>query len=363
MIISDEQIELMRERFVHRDDAFAKQKYEEGKGTSFRRVYRGSCEHEPRHRPSECPDVETIPLEPFHIMQHLRGDWTLGVYQLDKQSTVKWLCLDVDATTDYEAEKLQQTTRMLVRKIITIFGKGHALVEESGSKGYHVWLFFDGNLPAFDAYRLGHLITSELELPGGVRIEVYPKQTTLADFGNLVKLPLGIHQKTKQRCLFLNGAFKPMQDQWKVLREVAPLPIRAVQARVADIPATIVRIKDSTTSDGIPCLNRLMREGAVEGTRDAMMFSLAAMCRSRGMPPDIALVVAEAVNEKSHPPLESEVVAQKVSSAYDSVYSMYPCRSPQADSYCSSTCPFWANKVADRWNGDPVQAIGKISRD
>ena len=70
------------------------------------------------------------------ILDHLDGSITIGCWQTDPISrTVKWLCFDFDGVLEEEFEKAKN----LVGKLR---GKGlHPVMEFSGRRGYHVWLF------------------------------------------------------------------------------------------------------------------------------------------------------------------------------------------------------------------------------
>lgn len=352
-----DKVDLVWKRFVHRTDAFVYQWYDADR-------------KEGGYWPFKV-NGEYVGLTKDHIARHLKGTNTYGVYQLDTESTVKWLCFDVDIEKDSEGtvEQVQQRTLALARLIRRHFGP-RFLVEQSGSKGYHIWLFFDQPIPALYASAVGKYLESTLPSEVGVHVEVFPKQTQVRNFGNLVKIPLGVHKKTGNRCLFVNGAFEPLDDQWGALESVKTVSLEDLQKIIREyninLDELVVRADASESPGGLPCMMRMMAEGFKDGTRDRGMFTLACYLRYHGYPYDIAHGILTHVNERNVDGLDDQVILQKLESAYSAAYSPFPCSDRVLDSYCSSSCRFFANKVKDRWTRygkDPTTAVGVISRD
>lgn len=160
--------ELMK-LFVHRRDVYAVQVQ-----------YGNEYIYVPRYQP----------LTEDLVQQHLDGKITLGVYTLNVDNTVKWICFDIDHA---HVKNPEETCQLILEKCISKFGAEAVRVEESGTPlNFHVWLFFDEPVEARFARALG------LEVLKGVEhVELFPKQTSLQgkQLGNLVKLPLGYHKK------------------------------------------------------------------------------------------------------------------------------------------------------------------------
>ncbi len=160
------------------------------------------------------------PLNTSHIRSHLMGLYTLGVYQLNLQSQVKWIVFDLDVCKDYLADFHDQQFRQwieegsqgVLKKIDSLISAYHlkACYEFSGNKGYHIWLFFVDFISAALARGFAQKIASQFELGSyPLNLEIFPKQTRISpqNFGNLVKLPGGIHRLSGIRSHFvkLNG--------------------------------------------------------------------------------------------------------------------------------------------------------------
>ena len=156
--------------FIHRKDVFSEQ---QGSGGYF-----------PTRRPITLTDIE----------EHLNGKRTLGAYALDTDNTVKWACIDLDDKDN--PEKLRGEAEI----VYNLFKDFPRLLEWSGRKGFHIWIFFNPSVTADWAQKL---VRARLGRPmlGLNRFEVFPKQTELNEarkYGNLVKLPCGLHRKSRK---------------------------------------------------------------------------------------------------------------------------------------------------------------------
>lgn len=360
---TQEKLDLMWKRFINDDGDvwFAMMKYDEEKNDTFYFPMRsGWCSHEPKHKRKECPDVKIAHFDKDYLMEHLQGKKTYAVYQVSKTNTVKWLCLDID----YGDETADAALR-LGREIYKLFGSDKFLIEFSGSKGYHVWLFFDTPLPAGYAMSLGHMLSQRIEVPAGAAIEIYPKQTSRKLTGNAVKLPLGVHQKSGNRCMFqrpTKSGLVEYEDQWQALEDVEPLSTKMIMERFSEFESDRPRTK--TTAENAPsCLIEIMDKGVQPGFKDEPAFRLACYLRSKGIPEDLATSMLREWNLKNVEPLDEDVLERKIESGYSDEYSYLPCGSVLFDHVCVSTCPFFKGKERIRWKDKTKSPKGVICRE
>lgn len=162
------------------------------------------------------PDTERYfdvkkPISEKDIKDHLSGNVTIGGYQIDnKTNLVKWLCFDIDAHHKPEDTKeqvkacvdLAEKQKADMEAFLTNLKIPYTL-EESGRKhSYHFWIFLKP-VDASAAYDFGRDIVKELGYKINTKdgIEVFPKQKSINpdEFGNFVKLPLGIKSGLKSR--------------------------------------------------------------------------------------------------------------------------------------------------------------------
>lgn len=158
-------------------------------------------------RCGNCGEFQGIAVTPQVIDLHLKGAVTLGSYQLALDGiSLKWACLDFDDHGEGNAQELQDAARVARMALADLGLPGS--IEASGGTGWrcHLWLFFAGLVPAIKArVILDHVLreTGLLEKPF---IERFPKQSrALNGYGNLVKVPFGIHRKSGKRSCFLDA--------------------------------------------------------------------------------------------------------------------------------------------------------------
>jgi len=353
-----EKVRLLKKRFVHRSDTYAIQWLaKESNEWRFWRVAEGKCPEGTKCTPGTCTHKSNVALKEQDVVDHLSGKRTLGVYQLADDDTVKWLCLDVDinkgndSTADVLINLVQNHTKALA-KVLKHLGIPF-LVEFSGNRGYHLWIFFEEPVKAKLAMSLGRYISSQVEPPNTLHVEVFPKQTSQGTYGNLVKLPMGIHQKTGNPCEFVSNQFKPLKDQWSALVNVELYTLEELDACIYDneipiIDVSRLEVRSGGGKLGLPCMTAIMDRGAGEGKRDLVTFKLACFLKNAGIPSDLATATIEEWNLKNLPPLDPGTLAVKVQSAYSQNYSSFPCQDKEFDEFCSSDCRFYANKMATR---------------
>jgi hypothetical protein len=137
------------------------------------------------------------------IYEHLAGKRTVGAYQLDPDNMVKWILWDIDAEGDIQA------SRDMTKQILDRIDGLDYVVEYSGWKGYHIWLFLTEPMKAETAKTIAEAVRDELGLSRSTHkkqphVECYPKQGSLKDKGSLIKMPLGQHPKSHNWSRFID---------------------------------------------------------------------------------------------------------------------------------------------------------------
>lgn len=196
------------------------------------------------------------------LQEHLDGDITTGQYAVNpNDNTVKFAAIDNDIETDSSADldnAFQAALEQKERALELGLKDSQAWLEFSGRRGYHLWVFFDPPVMAAKAKRLMEYIADgtpdekerekeEDDFEAGVQIEgghteVFPKQVRLSEkgYGNLIKTPLGIHQQTGDRMVFLKESGEPYEDQ--------AIPLRAA-SRNRVTPETVDEILEEHDED------------------------------------------------------------------------------------------------------------------
>lgn len=236
---SKELIQLFRRWFAGRADVYARQWYDAR-----------------NDRTGYVPVRE--PLEDHQIAQHLEGRITLGQYLLYPDHHVSFAVIDLDPTSAaWEQARLEQTAelgglglpalREYARRIVTVAREllVPMYLEDTGGTGLHLWVFFAPRVPARRARALlRELLWRSGTQPASVAVEIFPKQDALTGkgLGNLVKLPLGIHQATTRPSRFLDPQrLEPLPAKLALstIRPVDPVSFeRILQERVIPLRNT-----------------------------------------------------------------------------------------------------------------------------
>lgn len=345
-MLSEKRRNLFRQRFINRDDTYAfqwKDKKDEGNWKFLRAKDFTTKEHEP--------------ITDEVIDRHVAGKKTIGLYALSERDTCKWICIDIDIEKGYEGDESQLvqyvklTTELLVQQMLDHAEELPMLVENSGRRGYHIWLFCE-DLDGTDARAIGTYFAGLVEPPEGISIEVYPKQVAIDSVGSLVKPPFGVHKKTGKRCQFVDADFQPLKDQWKALEDVEPWPNDWWKLFMdeQDIePMTDLRYERGEYENvGLPCITNMLTSGASKGQRDEAAYILATYFIRHGIPPETTQAALEEWNTRNEVPLSSETIGVKINSAIRGQYSYYPCQKERLDSFCDPNCRFYERKMATR---------------
>jgi hypothetical protein len=278
---------------------------------------------------------------------HLEGKITIGTYNLDKESHVKWLCFDVDVQT---AKNAMEIAKKIYGKCVELFPAKSVSLEASryDDRSYHIWVFFQPEIPAYVAKFLGERVLEKCENP---KVELFPKQTKLdkEGFGNLMKIPLGLHQQSEKWSYFLNPqTFEPLRSESLFEIHGCSLPeqdIEEIRRRMErEKPSYWFEQKteerEAYKGDYPPCVLGILR-GVEEGIRNESAIRLACFwlnfCKTTA---PTALTSLREWNAKNKPPLEDRELEIVVQSALRGGYN-YGCDDPILERFCNQeTCLF-----------------------
>jgi hypothetical protein len=125
------------------------------------------------------------PLNVGHLLDHVRGEITLGAYLLDQDSRARFLVLDADDAQGWE--RLGHLARELAEEDVAPY-------LEKSRRGGHLWLFLAQAVAGRDARAFGLGLLAAHQVEG---VELFPKQDRLADGpGSLIRMPFGVHRLT-----------------------------------------------------------------------------------------------------------------------------------------------------------------------
>ncbi|MBY0099190.1 TOTE conflict system archaeo-eukaryotic primase domain-containing protein [Mesobacillus maritimus] len=172
---------------------------------------------------TDCQHRTLLPITNQVIIDHLSGKHVVGVYPMSKDETCSFLVVDFDKHNwKQDVTAFTQVCRGL--------DVPYSIERSRSGDGAHVWFFFNTDIKASVARKLGlGLLSRTLEKRHELGIDSYdrmfPNQDTLpkGGFGNLVALPLQKHAAKNGNSLFVDDAFNPYPDQWIYLSHVKRL--------------------------------------------------------------------------------------------------------------------------------------------
>lgn len=220
-----EKIALFRSLFKGREDVYPI-RWENKAGKS---GYSPACGNEwtsvcqkPQVKCSECSCKDFLPITDEVVSQHLdsKVNRTIGVYPMFADETCRFLAMDFD-------KKQWQEDALAVMKVCKEYGISAALERSRSGQGGHIWIFFQENLEASLARKLGcALLTKTMDRRNQLGLDSYdrlfPNQDTLpkGGFGNLIALPLQGIPRKNGNSVFVDDQLQPYEDQWKFLYQL-----------------------------------------------------------------------------------------------------------------------------------------------
>lgn len=138
-------------------------------------------------------------LHDHQLEKHLEGSQTIGIFSGEVFTNL--LTFDVD--------KGKKPTEELLEVLKTKYGlqKNEYLLSFSGSKGYHVTIFFEQPVPYLKVKLLYESVLADVGYQSN-EIELRPTPT------QGVKLPLSYNRKTGNRCNLVSEDFEPLDDEY-----------------------------------------------------------------------------------------------------------------------------------------------------
>ena len=231
-------------RFWSRHDVYAKRSVkkngEAGYFPQCSNFWKEICprKHELKTPCKDCAHRSYKELDKKDILEHLQGKSAsasdvIGIYPLFPDGTCFFLVFDFDNhEKDAEKEDFANTGDAwreevdAVRSICDLNGIDPLVERSRSGKGAHIWIFFDGPVPASLARRFGAaLLARGAEQVNMKSFQYYdrmmPAQDSLPEggIGNLIALPLQGRALQEGNSAFIDRNWNAFPDQWKVLAE------------------------------------------------------------------------------------------------------------------------------------------------
>ena len=218
------------------------------------------------------------PLSEQYLEKHFKGFVTFGIYVLTKSSKCNFICLDVDIPKnklddiefkDQNKKYIHLKDKLIIfQNIITEklnIEKDSILFEDTGGRGYHIWIFFKDAIAGKDALKLYYIIKNYTDLD----FEFFPKQSNLTErrnYGNLIKLPLGIHQKYNCKSVFFTisdssiSIISPWEKNFVHLQSIRKIDKDKVKQIIKNNEAVLKEVILESKNEDIPLGGRIYYE-------------------------------------------------------------------------------------------------------
>ncbi|MCW4046176.1 MAG: hypothetical protein NWE99_01240 [Candidatus Bathyarchaeota archaeon] len=281
------------------------------------------------------------PLTPELIgKEHLEGRITVGTYNLNKEGNVKWLCFDIDPKN---IESPSEISMKIDRKCRELFHAKSVLLEASryGDPSFHIWVFFEPEIPAYAARFLGEKV---LEQCGSPNVELFPKQDKIEEdgFGNLMKIPLGLHQQSKKWSCFLNPDTSEPLALESILeiqgctlseREISQIKDMIDKSKETFWFGHEAKVAEAYKGEVPACISHILK-GATEGLRNESAIRLASFWLNfcKEAPEKVKTQLGE-WNLRNKPPMEERELETIFQSAMRGGYN-YSCEDPILKNHC-----------------------------
>lgn len=183
------------------------------------------------------------PLSDKQVRRHLKGEVTLAAYVQRPNKTAKYVVFDIDVSKKillqytYNSkeflaykQKAAEYAHQICRTLKRLGSCGY--IEDTGYRGYHVWVFFTEWIPVRYINQFTECIRKETgQEEDGVTVEYFPDSARVKNGkpGQKITLPLGRHIKTGERSCFLDKDFQVVSDCRKFFDSIAKMSLFAMR--------------------------------------------------------------------------------------------------------------------------------------
>lgn len=240
-------IKLFQSLFRARDDVYA-ERWQKKDGTtnySPAKLHQWDSHTKNERGKWQCgPGCKLLPLTEKLLLEHLKGEKTVGIYPLLKDETCWLLAVDFD-----DADWSEDALAFL--ETCDSAGVPAYLERSRSGTGGHVWIFFDSPVRAAQARALGAFLISETkqnryQIGFKSYDRMFPNQDTMprGGYGNLIALPLQLEPRKAGNSVFVDRNLQPFEDQWTYLASIVRLRSTDLEAIVRDAAAreSIIRV-------------------------------------------------------------------------------------------------------------------------
>ena len=186
----------------------------------------GVCNKTMGKKCKTCQYRENKPISKETIYKHMYGNYPIGIYPLLENDTCFFLSLDFD---DKDSKKDIKSDVLAFASVCDKYEVPIAIERSRSGNGIHIWMFFDTNIKAITARKLGSLLLSKTMEISNISISsfdrMFPNQDTLpkGGYGNLIALPFQNESSKYGNTLFIDRNFILIKNQMQYLSSIHKL--------------------------------------------------------------------------------------------------------------------------------------------
>ena len=205
----------------------------------------------------KCKDCQywvDKPIDKEVIRNHLFNSNPIGIYPMLEDETCYFLAFDFD---DKKNENDIKEDVLAFAGICDKYNVPISIERSRSGHGIHVWIFFENNIKALTARKMGSLLLSKtMEIRDNLKIDsfdrMFPNQDTMpkGGYGNLIALPFQNEPMKYNNTAFLDRNFIAYDDQYNYLSKVKKMSydevfsvIRILSENTIDISNEYVELK------------------------------------------------------------------------------------------------------------------------
>jgi hypothetical protein len=177
------------------------------------------------------------------LLQHIKGEETLGVYPLRSDKTLKFCSIRVGIPWRRLLSNIKNSGFLAISedhvhqysKAIRERGKEHGFpsyLEDSGGRERRLWFFFIDFIPSEIAERFLNAILDYTKPPGvdlSINLLLGVKGAGIGFEDNPIMLPLGINRLTGKRCFFIDEDGNPYDDQINLFKKIRKINLNDIR--------------------------------------------------------------------------------------------------------------------------------------
>ena len=186
----------------------------------------GVCNKTMGKKCKNCQYRKNKPISKETIYKHMYENYPIGIYPLLENDTCFFLSLDFD---DKDSKKDIKSDVLAFASVCDKYEVPIAIERSRSGNGIHIWMFFDTNIKARTARKLGSLLLSKTMEISNISISsfdrMFPNQDTLpkGGYGNLIALPFQNEPSKYGNTLFIDRNFILIKNQMQYLSSIHKL--------------------------------------------------------------------------------------------------------------------------------------------